>query len=137
MQISLWGYFIGFPTHFQPGRITSTFSLHSRISTLPTIYNIANATTAQGCRLKHPAVKLGRAMRPDSKRSELLTVTHQNGFHSTIHSACQPLPYLYFLCFYLAKVISPLVFMNSLQKAGDLLLFHAFSGRLRTRPSID
>jgi len=27
---------------------------------------------------------LGSAMRPDSKRSELRTVTHQNGFRSTI-----------------------------------------------------
>ena len=41
MQMCLWVCY-GIPTHFQPKKI----SLLSRITALPTIYNIANVTAA-------------------------------------------------------------------------------------------
>ena len=35
-------------------------------------------------------LEMGSAMRTRNETPDLLTVTHQNGFRSTIHSACQP-----------------------------------------------
>ncbi|SNC61782.1 hypothetical protein SAMN06295916_0545 [Polynucleobacter victoriensis] len=73
--------------------IPLTFSLYEFLQNLPTFtylyvtnsYNIANATPpGVSFKASKTARVLGSAMRPDSKGSELRTVTHQNGFRSTI-----------------------------------------------------
>jgi hypothetical protein len=58
-------------------------SLHSRIAALPTSYNIANVTATEERRFRHPAISWV-VRRGEQQEVRLLTVTHQNGFRSTV-----------------------------------------------------